>query len=89
MITETFSTMDDVKLEIIETIELDSSKGCSFTSSTTAQKVVITKLNGDKMPDAYSKLANDDGSLSDSLICQRDVSWMPAPGSCKKSSLTQ
>ncbi len=43
-------------------------------------KITLKQKSGSAMPDAYNRLAQRDGSLSDYFICAQRQAWMPAPG---------
>lgn len=79
----TFNQLSDVKLNVKESTTINIESGCSFNETTSVQKISISKTNGEKMPNAYSKNANPDGTLTDILLCSESKSWMPAPGACK------
>lgn len=67
--------------EVIQTMPTEN-RGCS-SRTVTIVKLKFTKKDGTPMPNAYNKLANEDGSLEDYFICSTDISWMPGPQGCK------
>jgi hypothetical protein len=78
----TFDLRQDVNVDVKNSQIVDEETGCSFSATTSIEKVTISKLNGERMPDAYSKNADKDGTLSDILLCKETKSWMPSPGIC-------
>ncbi len=78
-----FDQLNDVKMNVKESITINIDSGCSFNETTSVQKITISKINGEKMPNAYSKNVNPDGTLTDILLCSESKTWWPAPGACK------
>jgi hypothetical protein len=79
----TLDTTKDISVTIRENLTIETKSGCSSSRKTSIEKITLAKLNGEKMPDAYSKNADKDGKLSDIWLCEESSSWMPSPGSCK------
>lgn len=71
---------DELNILESEKTELAHEKRGCTTRNVYSVKMTFTRKDGNQMPHAYNRLANEDGSLSDYFLCARSTAWMAPPG---------
>jgi hypothetical protein len=73
---QSFKSGVDVQVEQELTV-VETRSTCSRTTTISMAKTKLTRLNSlEGMPSAYSVGASNDGTLSDTLICESWMTWV-------------